>query len=207
MSKDFWEENAAAWAKVIHDNTIASRAITNEAIIKLLSEKNFLSVIDIGCGEGWLCTKVPASMEYLGIDGSANLIEIAKDKYKSKFQHVLYSEITAGKWNPGKKYAAAVFNFSLLDENITELLKNTRKFSDTLIIQTLHPCFALAKYQDAWNSEDFKTMAVPFSGNMPWYGRTLSSWVKLFTDCGLALQEIREPQAGDKPSSLIFILK
>ncbi|MNS78919.1 hypothetical protein D3C72_1125540 [compost metagenome] len=210
MTKNFWEENAAAWARVIQENTLASRAITNTALINLISQKNITSVLDVGCGEGWLASQLSPSTQYLGIDGSENLIDIAKNTHSSEFKHVSYDKISSGAWSTEGKFAAAVFNFALLDEDILGLLKNIQNslISDGfVIIQTLHPCFVLSPYQDGWNKEDFKSMAVPFSGHMPWYGRTLSSWVKLFAEAGLKLQETLEPQSGDKPSSIIFVLQ
>jgi hypothetical protein len=210
MSQDFWEENASAWAEVIQGNTIASRAVTSGALLKIISDKNIKSILDVGCGEGWLAGQLSPSTVYLGIDGSANLIAIAKENHPSAFYCVSYSEISAGTWTASDKYDAAIFNFSLLDEKITQLLVNIQNsVSDNglVIIQTLHPCFILESYKDGWNTEDYKAMAVPFSGTMPWYGRKLSSWMKCFSDAGLTLKEIVEPQTGDKPSSIIFILQ
>ncbi len=48
-----------------------------------------------------------------------------------------------------------------------------------------------------------------FTDPAPWYFRTLQSWVKLFSDVGMRLLEIREPPhpKTGKPASIIFIAR
>lgn len=70
-----------------------------------------------------------------------------------------------------------------------------------------HPCFALDEYRNGWNSEDFKSSGTEFSSKMPWYGRTLSSWVQVFDNGDFHIKEIIEPLSEGKPASVIFILR
>lgn len=204
--ENFWNQNAENWAQVIEKNLISSRAVTNSAIIdNVLSLKPSL-VLDIGCGEGWLSRPIrDSSVNYYGIDGSKQLIEIALRR-GSFFEHVSYEQIING-WRPQQMPDVAVFNFSLLDKDIEELLKAVStliKPNGHLVIQTLHPS-NLALYQDGWNEEDFKTMAIEFEGKMPWYGRTKESWLSVFDVCKLKVSKIIEPSLNNKPASIIWI--
>ena len=50
-----WHLNAKAWIKTIAGNTIESRKlVTNQAIVNEVVALNPVTVIDLGCGEGWL---------------------------------------------------------------------------------------------------------------------------------------------------------
>lgn len=211
MSQEkFWNDNANNWAQVIEANLIASRAVTNAAIINEVLSLKPKSALDIGCGEGWLTQAlIEKQIQCTGLDGSQNLISIAQQKRPGSFYCVNYTQIAEGKWKPSQPVDAAVFNFSLLEEKLTDLLKQTSEFltpQGHILIQTLNPK-NLVEYRDGWNEEDFKTMTIPFNGKMPWYGRTLESWQSLFNECKLDLVKTTEPDLNGKPSSVIFVLK
>lgn len=52
--KQVWEENGAEWIKLLDSQGIASRAITNPAIVDTVLSYAFEQICDVGCGEGWL---------------------------------------------------------------------------------------------------------------------------------------------------------
>ncbi|HEY0808615.1 MAG TPA: hypothetical protein VGD49_00585, partial [Longimicrobiales bacterium] len=64
-------------------------------------------------------------------------------------------------------------------------------------------------YQDAWRIEDFAAMGSDFATAMPWYFRTLSSWINSVINAGCVIEELREPhnEATGKPLSLIIIAR
>ena len=163
----------------------------------------------MGCGEGWLEQPLmDKNIQYTGVDVSQNLITIAQQKGTGQYFCASYEQIANGDWNPQQKFDVIVFNFSLLDETLTELLKQTSTFLNLnghILIQTLNPK-NLSVYIDGWNEEDFKSMTIPFSGKMPWYGRTLESWNTLFKDSGLKIEKAIEPDLDGKPASIIFRL-
>ncbi|MES2803213.1 MAG: methyltransferase domain-containing protein [Bdellovibrionota bacterium] len=205
--KDFWNQNADNWAQVIEQNLIASRTITNAALLNEVLSLKPKFILDIGCGEGWLSQPIIESkIDYLGIDGSSQLIEIALRR-GSFFQHITYEQIING-WQPNQHPDLAILNFSLLDKDVEQLLSAVSAFTardGKIIIQTLHPS-NLPVYQDGWNEEDFKTMTIKFQGKMPWYGRTKESWLSVFDACNLKVDKITEPSLNDKFASIIFTL-
>lgn len=213
MKNKFWDNNAQKWIQVVDSKAIESRRVTNTALLKTIKDLKASSILDIGCGEGWLgraLFKKNEQIYYLGIDGSAKLVTEAKNRSHLCFEHVTYEQITTNNWSPKTTFSAIVFNFSLLEENIDQLLQSASIFltpGGNLIIQTLHPCFQLNSYKDEWNHEDFKKTNIEFKNTMPWFGRTLSSWTALFKKSGLYIHKIIEPSMGEKPSSIIFVLR
>lgn len=211
QNKEFWEKNGKEWTRILEEQRIASRSVTNQALIAEVHRLQPRSILDLGCGEGWLARALPKNIRYYGVDGSQSLIQSAKEKNKTqKFSVVSYDDIAAKKWILEEKTDLVVFNFSLLDKEIVTLLKSSSDFlEDTghIVIQTLHPCFSAKEYVDQWNEDDFSTVSREISGKMPWYQRTLSSWTDVFTDVDLVIKKLAEPVSDGKPASLIFTLK
>lgn len=211
MEPNFWDQNAQAWAEVIRSQGIASRAVTTQALLQKIFSPAPESVLDLGCGEGFLSAEVrKRNIFYHGVDASPKLIEIARREHGDFFSAVSYEDLRKKNWQAPRPFDLAVFNFSLFAEKISPLLQAVRsllKPDGRVLIQTLHPCFALPVYRSAWNKEDFKTMSVPFSGSMDWYGRTLQDWFQEFAQSQWRVESLQEPLLDARPASIIFELR
>ncbi len=210
---DSWHKNANAWSVAIQTQQIASRQlVTNRSILDAVASCNAHTVIDIGCGEGWLTRELTArGMDVLGVDVVPAFIERSQTIGTGRFAVANYSEIAMGKL--GERFDLAVANFSLFgDESVTSLFKSFRSILNphsTVIVQTLHPIVACGDfpYLDGWRASLWTGFSDDFTDPAPWYFRTLATWVKLFTDHDLTIVEIREPihpQTG-KPAAAILI--
>lgn len=190
--------------------SIPSRTVTGPAVLHELLGRNIDSVLDVGCGEGWLARELPSAIQYLGIDGSQELVQCARKKSARSFDCVTYEQIRTSLWTPDKTFDAIVFNFSLFEEHITDLLKTTARFlkpSGTILIQTLHP-LSFSAYEDSWETEDFASFdSKNFCGPMKWYRRTLETWTLEFLNAGLITERILEPRHNQKVCSILFSLK
>ena len=52
---DSWHRNAAPWSLAIREDQIESRTlVTNQAIVDAIVSRSARTLLDIGCGEGWL---------------------------------------------------------------------------------------------------------------------------------------------------------
>ena len=52
---DSWDHNAEPWTRAIRENRIESRSlVTNQAVLDAIHSRSPRTVLDIGCGEGWL---------------------------------------------------------------------------------------------------------------------------------------------------------
>jgi 2-polyprenyl-3-methyl-5-hydroxy-6-metoxy-1,4-benzoquinol methylase len=210
---DSWHKNARAWSVAIQSQQIASRQlVTNRSIVDAVVSRNPRTVIDIGCGEGWLTRELTArGMAVLGVDVVPEFIARSQDRGIGKFAVASYSDIAMGKL--GEKFDLAVANFSLFgDRSVTELFRAFPAILNPqgiVIVQTLHPIVACGDlpYLDGWRASSWAGFSDDFTDPAPWYFRTLATWIELFTTSGFTIVEIREPihpQTG-KPAAVISI--
>ncbi|WP_303908150.1 class I SAM-dependent methyltransferase [Thiohalomonas denitrificans] len=208
-----WCKNAMPWTVAVREKQIESRKqITDQAIIDAIFSCSPGSVLDIGCGEGWLVRELAANnINAVGVDVVPTLIEEAKCAGGGDFRAMSYEEIASGKL--GVSVDAIVCNFSLLGkesvEGVFRAAPSLLNRHGSFIVQTLHPVIACSDlpYRQGWREGSWTGFSTDFSDPPPWYFRTLESWIKLFVDNGFRLREMREPvhQKTQKPASVIFI--
>lgn len=213
-----WHTNAGAWTNAIVEETIESRKlVTNKAILDTIKAHEPSSLLDMGCGEGWLCRRaaaeIPSLKTIVGTDAIPALIENASAMFASaKFEVMSYQDFTEGKFPAGRKFDVISFNFSLFGEQLViellHVLKNHFTNKGTLIIQTLHPVSACGDqpYEDGWRQGSWNGFSTDFTDPAPWYFRTMESWVSLFNETGYQLADIKEPMhpVTGKQASVIF---
>lgn len=206
-----WETNAEAWTDAVRDGAIASRADGTDAAIVEAVLRGLPPggrVLDVGCGEGWLCRALSAlGVEPHGVDASAALVEAARASGGS-FDHLLYEAAADDPERLGGPYDAAVFNFSLLSDASAGILRAVRDQLDPggrVLIQTTHPLQATPPYADGWREESFAAIGDGFEP-MPWYFRTFGSWVRLLRASGLVLDDVQEPTHAETGEPLSLIL-
>ncbi|QBB69531.1 class I SAM-dependent methyltransferase [Pseudolysobacter antarcticus] len=211
---DSWNTNATAWGEAIRAGQIESRTlITNQAIIDTVLRHEGTSVLDLGCGEGWLAREMTARGKHvLGVDAVPALIEQARGA-GGRFEVMSYEDLAAGKLH--ERFDLIVANFSLLGEDsVARLFAAMRallKPRGVFVVQTIHPLQACGEspYVDGWRAGSWAGFGSDFSDPAPWYFRTLASWVELFVAHGLELVELNEPLHPNrgKPASAIFVGK
>jgi 2-polyprenyl-3-methyl-5-hydroxy-6-metoxy-1,4-benzoquinol methylase len=208
-----WTGNAAAWTAAVRDGRIESRELaTNAAILEGVLALGPKRVLDVGCGEGWLCRALAGhGVDTVGIDVSAPLVATAREMGGGRFEVLPYSELGAAAASLGR-FDALACNFSLLEEDIGPMLADLRGLLQPgghLVIQTVHPWSACGEepYRDGWRLEDFSAFGEEaFPEPMPWFFRTLSSWHSVLAIAGyhvLALAEPAHPETA-RPLSLLL---
>jgi 2-polyprenyl-3-methyl-5-hydroxy-6-metoxy-1,4-benzoquinol methylase len=210
---DSWGRNAAPWTNAVRGQQIESRRlVTDRAIVEATLACAPRSVLDIGCGEGWLARALTASgIEVTGIDAIPALIEQARQAGGGDFHVMSYEDVAAGKLK--LSVDAIVCNFALLgNESVAGLfgvVHSLLKPRGTFLVQTLHPVIACGDdpYQNGWREGSWAGFSADFSDAAPWYFRTMESWIRLFQEHGLRLLEMREPlhPQTQKPASVIFM--
>ncbi|MCU0545765.1 MAG: class I SAM-dependent methyltransferase [Oscillatoriaceae cyanobacterium Prado104] len=208
-----WEKNALAWTVAVREGQIESRKqITDRAIVDAILNCQPSSVLDLGCGEGWLVRELAArKITALGTDAVPAQIAAAQHFGSGDFRAISYEDISAGKLKVSVD--VVVSNFSLLGkesvEGIFKAVPSLLNASGSFIVQTLHPVLVCGDfpYRDGWRDGSWAGFSKDFTEPAPWYFRTLESWIKLFVVSGFRLQEVREPlhPKTQTPASAIFI--
>lgn len=213
--RESWERNAAAWTEAVRGGHIPSRrAGTDAAVVEAALRAPGRRVLDVGCGEGWLARALAArGCEVVGVDGSEELVRRAREAGGGTFRALCYEEIEADPAVLDGPFDAAVCNFALLAERVSPLLRalgSALAPGGRVVVQTLHPFTACgdAPYRDGWRVADFEGFAVPFPSSMPWYFRTVGSWLAAAREAGLVPAEVEEPldPATGRPLSLLLAL-
>jgi 2-polyprenyl-3-methyl-5-hydroxy-6-metoxy-1,4-benzoquinol methylase len=211
--QESWCDNAAAWTSAVRAGAIESRRLaTDAAILEAVLRRRPRKTLDLGCGEGWLVRALAEhGVTAVGVDGSAPLIEAASAA-GGRFMHLTYDELIANPSRCGEGFDLVVANFALLEERLEPLLAALARImtSDAwLLVQTLHPLAAGPPYQDGWRTEDFRGFGDGNCAPMPWYFRTIGSWVAVLRASGFTLHVLREPShpQDGRPLSLLFELR
>ncbi|SFP12344.1 class I SAM-dependent methyltransferase [Pseudomonas borbori] len=211
-----WQANAAAWTAAVREQRIESRRlVTDAAILQAVLALAPARVLDVGCGEGWLCRGLAAhGIESVGVDASAPLIEVARaaDDPRARYRVCGYAELASQVGELGR-FDVLVCNFALFEEALTptlDALHGVLAAGGRLLIQTLHPWRACndANYRDGWRVESFAGFGAGFAQPMPWFFRTLESWLGLLNQTGWRLQWLQEPlhPESEQPVSLLLLL-
>jgi cyclopropane fatty-acyl-phospholipid synthase-like methyltransferase len=208
----FWDDYAAVWVDVVRQGHIASRkAGTDRAIIDAIAASQPKSVLDLGCGEGWLVRELAAlGISATGIDASESLIAAARDKGGGSFWHMPYQDLSAGLFSA--RFDVAVANFSLLGEHdaivLFDRLPALLDESGRFLMQTLHPSMLgnTEHSADVWCVDYLSRLDPRFTEPSLWFFRTVESWQQLLEMRGMRVEsvsEVLDPKSGDYLSILL----
>lgn len=210
---DSWHTNAEPWISTVRQGQIESRRlITDRAVIDAVLSCKPATVLDIGCGEGWLARALGRhGIRVTGLDAVPALIEQAKRAGGAQYRVASYEQIANG--DIRSQADLVVCNFALFGRNsvdgLLRALPGLLRANGTLVIQTLHPLIACGDrpYRDGWREGSWAGFDPAFTDPAPWYFRTLESWTRLLRGHGLRLLEMIEPlhPLSQRPASVIFV--
>lgn len=207
-----WHKNAVCWTAAVRQQQIESRRLVTDAvIIQAVLDCQPRTVLDLGCGEGWLTRALSQrGIDVLGVDAVPALIQQAQRLGEGRFQQIDYGAIATGALKD--RFDVVVCNFSLFGQaSVEELLQAVPHLLNPnghLVVQTLHPeaVCGEAPYQDGWRAGSWQGFSQDFVDPAPWYFRTIKSWLTLLQRCGFVACEVqapRHPQTG-QPVSLML---
>lgn len=203
-----WQTNAEPWIKAIENQTIVSRRMgTDAAIVSAVLAVQPQTVLDLGCGEGWLTrTLSQKGVQTTGVDATPVLIESARQKGTQDFFCMTYCELPQSGQG---SFDAVVCNFSLFGEtSVQELFKHLPLLLNPqghLIVQTLHPSTVDTTDISGWRDGSWRGFSKDFQDPAPWFYRTQLQWQVLFQAHGFQV-EIQEPTHPDTGEPLSLIL-
>ena len=210
-----WQKNVQPWITAIRAGEIETRQlVTNKAIVDAILSRAPKSLLDVGCGEGWLVRALAnRGIDALGIDVVPAFIEFAQKAGAGRFRTLAYEDMSPATLNA--QFDVVVCNFSLLGHaSVHHLFQQVPPLlhaGGALIVQTLHPVIACGDepYADGWRQGSWKGFSDSFTDPAPWYFRTVESWQALFVQNGLTLIKVLEPvnPKTNAPASIIYIGK
>ncbi len=191
------------------------RTVTDRAIVEAACARRPERVLDVGCGEGWLVRRLASEgIQAVGVDASVPLVEAARAAHPeaacpAEYHVSDYAGLVGDPLRFGR-FDAVVCNFALLDEDVVALLGACGAAlapGGAVLVQTVHPWTGCEeRYADGWRVERFEAFGPDFTEPMPWFFRTLGSWLHAFRAAGLAVTSLGEP--GDpgtgRPLSLLL---
>ena len=144
---DSWHTNAAPWTAAVREQRIESRRlVTDGAIIDAVIRLQPRSVLDLGCGEGWLVRALAARgvPKTIGVDVIPALIDQARAAGGGEFHVASFEAIARDELQVTVDVVVA--NFALIGkESVDALIQSAPKLLNgggALVIQTLHPVVA-----------------------------------------------------------------
>ncbi|TDF84398.1 bifunctional 2-polyprenyl-6-hydroxyphenol methylase/3-demethylubiquinol 3-O-methyltransferase UbiG [Pseudomonas sp. H9] len=206
-----WQHNAEHWIDAVREGAIDSRLqVTDQAILLAVLSRQPARVLDLGCGEGWLLRALSErGIEAVGVDGEARLVDAARAAGSAQVHLASYDALVEETVDVGRDYPLICANFALLQQDIIPLLSALNALlapGGALVIQTLHPwAMAAGNYQDGWREEHFTGLKGHWQP-MPWYFRTLSSWLNALDMAGFTLSALQEPQHPQSPGPQSLLL-
>lgn len=209
-----WIANADSWRDAVREHKIESRrTATDAAIVGVVLSLLPRTVLDLGCGEGWLARALASEgISVCGVDASQPLIDAATELGGGTFHVLSYEQLSAA--DLPAPFDVVVANFSVLEEDVRPMFEAVARMlrpDGTFVIQTVHPVFAAGEsaYVSGWRTETFAAIDGEWPEPMPWHFRTLADWVEVIGKYGFVMTEVREPldREGSRPLSIIFVCR
>ena len=208
-----WRTSAAPWTAAVRGGAIESRRlVTDRAVVDAVLARAPGTALDLGCGEGWLARALAArGVRVTGVDAVPTLVEAARRQGGGDFRVASYEEVAAGALD--LRVDVVVANFALIGgaavDAVVQRVPALLAPGGAFVVQTLHPLVATGDqpYADGWRPGSWAGFGPEFTHPAPWYFRTLGSWLRLLTESGLRLAELREPvhPGTGRPASVVLV--
>ncbi len=215
---DAWEAAAEAWSRFIEAGDPFREQLVDPVVFGWLCEVRGKKILDAGCGEGYLARALAErGAAVIGIDGSAKLVEIAREKSRAEIE---FREHDLREPFPFRDHTfdAVVCNLALMDfDPIEDAIREFNRVlvsSGTLVISLLHPSFMSGKAKGRLrkNVREFVLHKPPHHEILryhtecrdawhiqgvgvetAYYHRPLERYVRALRDAGFAITDLREP--------------
>jgi ubiquinone/menaquinone biosynthesis C-methylase UbiE len=212
-TRDFWNRVADDWQIQVGDDGDGNRRLNSDPVLwKFAGDVNGLTVLDAGCGTGYLSKKLrDHGARVTGIDFSERMIEIARAKHPDMdFRVDSCSELATV---ADEHFDMVIANYVLMD---TPDLRATMgafnrvlKTDGVAVLIFSHPCFPQERATVSENGEEIcyrwsfpyfesrKCTDPPwahFTSEFIWFHRPLSDYWKAFMAAGFAVVDFEEPR-------------
>lgn len=212
-SDSAWEDNANFWMQIIRERRDRYRTeLTDHAVLSAVGDCRGLTVLDAGCGEGYIARELErrGAARVVGVDTSLALIEAALTASWSTQASFTLGDVARLPLETGA-FDLVVANHVLNDvsdvgEPIREFVRvlNAR---GRLVFLVLHPCFsspadhgsepaADTYFTVRMAKERFEVDGLVSPSPATWWLRPLEAYMQALTSAGLCVIDMREPHPG-----------
>ncbi|MCA9427413.1 MAG: methyltransferase domain-containing protein [Candidatus Omnitrophica bacterium] len=223
-TRNFWNSAAADWDIQVGEEGDFNRILNSDPVLwDLVGEVEGRTVLDAGCGTGYLTRKLQArGAKAIGVDFSERMIDVARSKGTDiDFRVDSCSELITVR---DETIDLIVSNYVLMD--VPDLIGTVRAFNRVLKLDGLavlvfsHPCFPQGRSEVSadgvryrWDFPYFqhrKCVDPPwghFTSDFIWFHRPLSDYWKAFVESGFEVVAFEEPQLSQGARHLAKDLK
>ena len=207
-SKDLWNNAAQSYAQSQEESEFAN--VNKKIVVNRFKKLNGEKLLDLGCGYGFYTDYFKnIGADAIGIDGSGNMIDIAKENYKGCDFEVV--DITETLPFHDSCFDIVFCNQVLMDiEDIEPLfseINRVMKKGGIFYYSIVHPAFYDSKWiqnENGFNeSKTMKSYIQPYCLTNHFWGKTkhfhrpLSYYLNLAIKHSFKLKDIEEPQSYD----------
>lgn len=219
-NRNAYNANADFWTQIIREQRDKFRMeLTNGAVLKAIGDVTGLTVLDAGCGEGYMSrTLAEGGAKVTGIDFSDELIHAAQEHRLASELPVSFDvgDVNSLPYDPG------TFDLVLCNHLLNDLedpSQAIREFSRVLspqgriVIMMLHPCF-YNKHSERDQSGNIQIASSYFQGrsatqhfvvdgitspspNTAWI-RPLEFYTQALQNSGFAITGLSEPHPSEQ---------
>jgi 2-polyprenyl-3-methyl-5-hydroxy-6-metoxy-1,4-benzoquinol methylase len=221
-----WDKLAEKWNSFTLDRGDLNRQhIIDPAIFHMLGSVSGLSILDAGCGNGYLCRLLAKrGAKMVGVDISKRFIEIAKQKEKEAPLGIRYYSGTLSNLEMlnSKSFDMVISNLALMDVlNLGKAMMEINrvlKENGRLIFSILHPCFSISpvhgwvrvppdsqRKEDwiYWKVDRYFDRSVQVWQYLDWpfiysFHRPLSDYVKMLVKNSFVITNFEEPMPSEQ---------
>lgn len=217
QAQRFWDRVAADWEIQVGDTGDRNRQLNSDPVLwKLLGDVNGCSVLDAGCGTGYLTRQLfERGAHPIGVDFSREMIAIARSHAPEiDFRVDTCSTLATVQ---GESIDRIVSNYMLMDtpdlEASLAAFRHVLVPDGEVVIIFSHPCFPQSRFRTSaedgpsiydWNFNYFDPQQridppwAHFTSEFIWFHRPLSDYWKAFRTAGFEIIEFEEPRLAEE---------
>jgi SAM-dependent methyltransferase len=222
VSRASWDASAGWWTSRYSERGDPNREwVIDPALFRLLGDVKGQSILDAGCGSGYLARLLAAKgAKVVGVDHSARLLEVARRKERQEPLGLQFHKMDLARLSPLASDAFDIVVSNVVMQDVVAFDKAFREFSrilrpgGRLVFSVTHPCFErpvpgmwVREPPDTERIEEWRGVLLDWYYDRValWWGpqgqpamvgfhRTLEDYAGALRAAGLLIARIEEPK-------------